>query len=195
MADSMIELLAKINTLKRVPRMGWLESGLPLSAAEDVAEHSFETATITMILADALDQNLDSERALRMAIVHDWGEAITGDFSREVSTEIGHEVKEEIEERVLEELLIEKVSEGEKYLEYWREYARMETRESELVHAADLLSILVEASKLFEDGERSEKLRSIWKTTMDELEPFEDSFPVLMDLIQELEENRPSGSI
>ncbi|KXA91580.1 hypothetical protein AKJ57_00770 [candidate division MSBL1 archaeon SCGC-AAA259A05] len=193
--ERMHRFLERINSLKRIPRMGWLESGLPLSGAEDVAEHSFETVTITMLLADSIDQDLDSERALRMAIVHDWGEAITGDFSREVSTEIGSEVKEEIEERIWESLLVGEVPNGEEYLEFWREYTRMDTKESKLVHVADLLSVMVEASDLFRRGERSEKLKEIWETTRNELEAFVDSFPILEGLIRELDENLPSGSI
>lgn len=189
------EFLKKINNLKRTPRMGWLESGISSSEAEDVAQHSFETATITLLLAGSLESEVDNERALKMAIVHDWAESITGDLSKGVSDQIGSEVKGQIEEEVMENLLTDEVPDREEYLGIWREYNELRSREAKLVRVADKLSILFEASELFRRGERSEKLRKIWETTMDELEPFEDSFPVLEDFVRELEENFSSGSV
>lgn len=175
--------------------MGWLESGISSSEAEDVAQHSFETATITLLLTGSLESEVDNERALKMAIVHDWAESITGDLSKGVSDQIGSEVKGQIEEEVMENLLTDEVPDREEYLGIWREYNELRSREAKLVRVADKLSILFEASELFQRGERSEKLRKIWETTMDELEPFEDSFPVLEDFVRELEENFSSGSV
>lgn len=184
--------MEKINALKRTPRLGWLESGIHPSEAEDVAQHSFETSTITLLLADSLEEGVDSERALRMAIIHDWPEAVTGDLSREVSEEIGPEVKEKIEEKAMEDLLEKGVLDRKGHLEIWREYSERKTKESRLVHAADRLSVLVEASELFRRGERSEKLKEIWKTVREELNAFVEEFPVLEDLLPRLDENYPS---
>lgn len=188
----LLELLKKINELKRTPRMGWLESGIEQSEAEDVAQHSFEVSTITLLLADSIDEEVDTCRALRMAIIHDWAEAITGDFSLDVSKGLGVGVKENIEETVIDTLLLKEIDDGEKYLKAWQEYSDLETKESRLVRVADRLSILVEASGLFQEGERSEKLEEIWQTTRKELEDYTEEFPALENLLRELNNDFPS---
>ncbi|KXB06428.1 hypothetical protein AKJ53_00395 [candidate division MSBL1 archaeon SCGC-AAA382F02] len=187
----MYELLKRINDLKRTPRMGWIESGIEASEAEDVAQHSFETAAITLLLSNSLKENLDNDRALKMAVVHDWAEAITGDFSQEISSELGFGIKEKIEEGAIENLLKENIPNREEYLEIWKEYLELESRESKLVHIADRLSILFEASYLFQKGESSEKLIKIWKTVEEELQDYTEDFPILEDLLKKLEENYP----
>lgn len=184
----MYEFLKKINKLKRTPRMGWLESGIGFSEAEDVAQHSFETATITLVLADLLEGEIDSERALKMAVIHDWAESITGDFSRDMASQIGENVEKRIEEKAMEDLLSCNVIKGENYLRIWKEYTKRETRESRMVFVADRLSILIEASRLFEEGERSKKLGKIWKAVREEISRYTEQIPELEELLKELDE-------
>lgn len=189
---AMIDLIEKINLLKQIPRMGWLEGGIDPEQAEDVAQHTFITATITLVLSDSVEGGLDSGRALKMAVIHDWAEAITGDFSKRVTSLLGgEEVKENIEEKALEDLLLEDLSTREIYLELWREYSENETREAKLVHVADRFSMLVEANRLFRKGEKSEKLMGIWNTVRCELEQYVETFPVVEELLETLDENRP----
>ncbi len=167
--------------------MGWLEGGVDPSEVEDVAQHSFETCAITLILADSLDEKIDVERALRMAIVHDWAEALTGDFSRDISESIGSEMKENIEESVMEEILSSEIPNREAYLDSWQEYSNRESKEAKLVRIADLLSVLAEASELSRIGKQSKKLEEIESTTREELSTFFEDFPFLEDLVEELE--------
>lgn len=169
--------------------MGWLESGIRSGEAEDVAQHSFETSAITLLLADSLPEDIDKERALRMAVIHDWAEAVTGDISREISEQMGLEIRERIEEEVLKNLLPEEIPNREEYLDIWREYTQRKTQESKIVYLADKLSILFEARKLFREGENSEKLWEIWSTTKEEVESYTEEFPFLKNLLQKLEKD------
>lgn len=171
--------------------MGWLESGISTSRTEDVAQHSFETTAITLIIVDFLEREINSEKALRMAIVHDWAEAVTGDFSKDVSTQLSYEVKEDIEERVMKSVLMEGVPNKKKYLDLWKEYNKKETLEAKIVRFSDLMSILLEAKSLFDEGESSEKLEDIWDSTLKEAKSFTEEFPFLSDLIQSLSEDYP----
>lgn len=188
----MIDLVDKINLLKEIPRMGWLEAGIGLSEVEDVAQHSFITSVVTLLLSDRVEEEIDCERALRMAVVHDWGESLMGDFSERLTSLIGKEAKESMEEKALEKLLSESSTDKETYLELWREYSENESMEARLVYVADRLSILIEAGHLFEKGESSEKLRRIWKSVRDELKTYREDFPLLEDLLQDLDKNYPS---
>ncbi len=184
----MIDFLEKMNLLKQIPRMGWLEAGVDPGEAEDVAQHTFITAVIALILSDSMEEEVDSGKILKMAVVQDWAEVVTGDFSeRAISLLGGRELKNEMEEKALKDLLSEDLPERNFYLEIWREYSRNETREAKLVHVADRLSILVEAARLFERGENSKKLKEIWTDVRDELESYFGDFPVLKRLMEHLD--------
>lgn len=187
----MRELLERLNNLKRVPRTGWLLCGTPIGEVEDVAQHSFEVAAITLLLARELEREgkkLDRERALSMAVLHDWAEALAGDFPYTALKYLGQVgSKPDIERRALEDLLRD-LPGREEYLGLWREYQGKGTVEARLVHAADYLSMLVQAVKYREGGNRSSELDELWRAVHADLEPYADEFSVVRRMIQELDE-------
>lgn len=67
-----------IQELKRVRRTGWIDRGVPLAEVESVADHSYLTALIAW-MASIDDPALDSDRVLKLAMVHDLAESIVGD--------------------------------------------------------------------------------------------------------------------
>lgn len=172
--------------------MGWLEGGVKLSESEDVAQHSFETSTIALILTGYLEEEIDTEKVLKMAMIHDWAEAVTGDFSKEVSEQLGEDVKEKIEENVLENILNEEMPDREEYIDLWREYNERTTKEAKLVKIADKLSILIEGNYLSQSGENSEKIEKIWKKTREGLDPLGSEFNFLADLLKKVDDDHPS---
>ena len=65
-------------------------------AAESAAEDSWRVALMAMLMADEFPE-MDIDRVIRMCLVHDIGEAITGDIPTFVKTDAdrvveGHEV-------------------------------------------------------------------------------------------------------
>ncbi|MEM4348410.1 MAG: HD domain-containing protein [Candidatus Anstonellaceae archaeon] len=66
--------------LKKLPRTGWLDFAFP---AESVADHSFGTALIALVLSkmENLDKSSEAD-LLKLAILHDLAEAKTGDLSK-----------------------------------------------------------------------------------------------------------------
>ncbi|KQV20130.1 HAD family hydrolase [Kitasatospora sp. Root187] len=66
-------------SLRGLPRTGWRQDGIPLSATETVAEHSHRTAVIGAILA-ALE-SADPARTTLLCTLHDIPEARTGDLT------------------------------------------------------------------------------------------------------------------
>lgn len=77
-AKGLIRFLSQSRRLKSTPRTGWLDRGVPADETESVADHTFQTALLAW-LAAASDPTLDRDRILKLAIVHDLPEAITGD--------------------------------------------------------------------------------------------------------------------
>lgn len=77
-AAGLARLLAFAGRLKRLRRTGWLDRGLPPDEAETVAAHLHRTALLAW-LAAAGDPALDRDRVLKLALIHDLAEAVTGD--------------------------------------------------------------------------------------------------------------------
>ena len=171
-----------------MPRTGWLLCNVPLGGVEDVAQHSFEVAAITLLLADEFERQgmkLDRERALSMAILHDWAEAEVADFPYTALKHLGPAgTKKRIEKRALEDLL-GGLPDKEKYLALWREYNEKRTIEAKLVHASDYISMLVQAIKYREGGNRSRELAELWKAVRSDLEPYILEFPYVRKLVEE----------
>src|SRR5690348_11531628 len=76
-AMQLIELLHRIEPLKHLPRTGWVDRGV--HEPESVASPSRPLALLAWVSAEA--QGLDAENAMRLALVHDLPEAITGDLT------------------------------------------------------------------------------------------------------------------
>lgn len=139
--------------LKRVPRTGW-KNKVGIEHPESVADHSYGTALMAMIFSDI--HNLDTEKILKMALLHDLAESITGDFMPgEISTEnkrtAENEAMQEILAKLPENIVI-------KYQSIWNEYTRADTAESVLLHDIDKLEMAIQAMKYSSEGFSNEKL-------------------------------------
>jgi len=70
------------NTLKGVPRTGWLDRGVEPLATESVADHSLGVALLAWACAierQAQGAAIDPNRVLALAVLHDLAEAEAGD--------------------------------------------------------------------------------------------------------------------
>ena len=81
-ARKLIDFLRVMERLKDAPRHCWTTGG----RRESVAEHSWRVALMAMLMADEFPE-LDIDRVIRMCLVHDIGEAITGDIPTFVKTD------------------------------------------------------------------------------------------------------------
>jgi putative hydrolase of HD superfamily len=69
----------RIGALKLVHRTGWLDRGVPIEETESVADHSFRMALLAWLTAFGGSSGLDADRVLKLALLHDLAEALTGD--------------------------------------------------------------------------------------------------------------------
>lgn len=74
-AKKMIAFWDVLERLKCNTRHAWTSSG----AQETVAAHSWRLATMALLLQEELP-DVDMQRVVQMCLVHDFGEAITGDI-------------------------------------------------------------------------------------------------------------------
>jgi putative hydrolase of HD superfamily len=147
----LLAVLLEANELKTIPRMGWRVRGV--TDGESVAEHSYSVALISMILADRMDIEVDKEKLLRIALLHDLSEHMLGDIHAPATKLLGEEEKERAEERVLRQLF-EGIDEGERYVELWKEFADRTSVEGRLVRAVDKLEMFTQAYQYESAGNR-----------------------------------------
>ena len=86
---SYIDFLTTVEKLKCNTRHSWSSEG----RRESVAEHSWRLAVMAMLCADEYP-HLDINKVMKMCLIHDFGEAMTGDIPSFWKTE-EHEAEEE----------------------------------------------------------------------------------------------------
>ena len=130
-----IEFLGKIEKLKCNTRHSWTSCG----TQESVAEHSWRLAVMAMLCADEYP-DLDMNKVIKMCLIHDFGEAITGDIPSFYKTE----QNEADEERAVEELLSTlPKSLGDELKALFKEMNAKETPEAKLFKALDNMEAVV----------------------------------------------------
>ena len=111
---SFIELVLR---LKSVKRSGW-SSKVGIPSPESVSDHTYAMCAIGMILSDML--GFDTERVMKMVIIHDLPESITGDH---MPGEITRKKKRIEEKRVMTSILRQVPSTiRSDYRKLWDEY-------------------------------------------------------------------------
>lgn len=133
-----LDFIRSAERLKDVLRSGHTSSGRP----ESTAEHTWRLCLIAMTLQDLL-QPLDFERVLKLCIVHDLGEAISGDIPATVqATTVNKSERERRDLLLLTESLPRHVQAS--FLELWAEYEAGETSEARVVKALDKIETIIQ---------------------------------------------------
>ena len=149
-AQSIINVMEQMDVLESLPRTGYLLMGV--NPCENVAAHCFGTAFLAMLLADA-EKNVDTEKVIRMAIVHEASETKTGDLPLPTKTYFKPEAIEKAETGAAKDLFSELTADN--YSDLVKEYCRGKTREAKLVRAADKLQMLCKVRFYEKRGHRN----------------------------------------
>jgi len=155
--EDLLEFLRNAGDLKRIPRTGWVQAGI--KEPESVADHSFRTTLLAMVLSDQM--GLDTEKVVRMALIHDLAESKTGDLTPRQKPD-DHSENESNAMAEMLSLLPRGI--GARYMGLWEEYEAQKTPEARLVHNADRIEMLVQALE-YEDG--SVNLDQFWGAHVD----------------------------
>ena len=160
----MISTLLELQRLKRLDRTGWVLRGLA-PGAESVAAHSYGVAFTAMLLADevrARGVELDVERVLRIALLHDLAEARTGDMPRTMALYYGAAARRSAERAAFDDMVRQL---GERrasdYGALHEDYEARESVEARLVKAADIVDLLAQALAFERAGAR--ELGEFWE--------------------------------
>lgn len=130
-----IDFLNIIEKLKCNTRHSWTSNG----RNESVAEHSWRLAVMAMLCADEYPK-LDINKVVQMCLIHDFGEAITGDIPAFKKSE-NDELKEEIAIEKMISVLPNEIREDLSSL--FAEMKAMETDEAKLFKSLDNIEALI----------------------------------------------------
>jgi putative hydrolase of HD superfamily len=138
-----IKAYFEFNHLKQLYRQGWLRRDISPARCESVADHSFGVAMLSMLLVDACFPELDRDKVVRMALLHDLGEVYAGDVipGDALSPEEKHR-----QERLSVVQVLHKLPNGEAYVKLWQEYERASSPEARFVRQIDRLEMGLQAS-------------------------------------------------
>lgn len=143
----MLDILIELQRLKGLERTGWMLRGLG-PGAESVADHSYGVAVVSMLLADEITARgveLDVEKVLRLALMHDWAEARVGDMPRTATEYFGGEVRRRAERAAFDDIVRNCGQAQEKlYSALHEEYERRSSIEARIVKAADVIDLLLQ---------------------------------------------------
>ena len=167
----------QIANLKNIPRTGW-KTKLHISNPESVADHSYMMTVMAMIISDI--KNLNTEKIIKMSLLHDWAESKIGDF---MPDEIEPDKKIALEENAMNEILgILPNPVKDDYSTIWNEYQDMVSSESKLVHEIDKLEMALQA-KIYEKDTDPEKIK-LFVTSAVEQVLDNDLKKILSEIIQ-----------
>jgi putative hydrolase of HD superfamily len=168
--ESILRFIHIVGKVKGLIRTGWREK-VGIEKPESVADHMYRTAVISMIISDL--EGFDTEKVLRMALLHDLAEAFTGDLTptqKEMYKPLNvMELEEEAIRKILSNLP-ENISDV--YLSIWREIRDSESEEAKLVRSVDKLEMAVQAEEYIGQGYAAERLEEFINSAESKIQNF-----------------------
>lgn len=132
----LLNFLSKLECLKTNGRHSTTRGGI----TETVAAHSWRLAVLALLVAPEFSE-IDSNKLIRMCLIHDFGEAITGDIPSFLKTK-EHEATEE---NAVETLLTSLPQpQREELTALFREMDAHETQEARLYKALDKMEAVIQ---------------------------------------------------
>ena len=146
-----LDFFKTVGKSKRLLRSGPVREGI--KDPESVAEHSFRTGVIAMVLADKLNYELDKGKLVKMALIHDIGEIVTGDVVVQRGEVLDLKLRDEKEdqERVGIKQIFNQIQEGNIYVEIFEEMIERKSLEAKVFWQFDKLEMAFTALEYEEE--------------------------------------------
>ncbi len=162
--DPLVQFWEFAARLKSEPRRGWLKK-LRLQRNESVADHSFALSLLCLFEGERRGYNV--ERLLKLALLHDLEEAITGDLTPQDKESRGENIVRTQKISAREQLLSHFPRENQRaYRELWSELENERSKEAQLVHELDKLEMALQANEYARGGIEAAKLKEFYESSM-----------------------------
>ncbi|KAL7523964.1 hypothetical protein ACHAXR_001412 [Thalassiosira sp. AJA248-18] len=152
-ASRAVDFLTLTRTLKTTKRTGWVMRGV--HNPESIADHMYRMSLMSMI-ASFSNGALDTNRCIKLALIHDLAEAKVGDITPHcgVSEEDKHALELSTMEQIRE--MLGPMMGGDEMLALWKEYEEGTTEEAKLLKDLDKIEMILQAQE-YEAEESNEK--------------------------------------
>lgn len=188
---NLLSFLQEAIRLKRIVRSGWIYSGVPLSDVESVADHSQFVTMITMLICfdeKAKGKEINLEKALIMAHIHDLSESVSQDINRcirKFSPEKYDAFKHDLDKNAAKSLFEKLPKEQGKILqEYFAEFQEKKSIEARIVSEADRLETILQLNNYIRNGLSKEMFSDFFISFNKEVDNYE--FSLVKKLAKEL---------
>lgn len=151
--------------LKREPRKGWQKR--VDDRVESVADHSFGVALLALYEGER--RRLDLGKILKLALIHDLEEAITGDLTPRDKAQRGADRVQKDRELAIRKLLTKLPPDSRPaYIKLWTDLKERRSKESRLVHQLDKVEMAFQAKEYGKlTGQR--KMRDFYESASREI--------------------------
>lgn len=130
--------------LKNLYRQGWLKEIIGIEAEnriETAADHSWSVAMLCMTIIQKYQLDLDYQKCMVLAIIHELGEIYAGDF---IPNQVSKEEKHKLEEKAVDTFLSEALFDND-FKNLWLEYENKTTKEAVFVKEVDKLEPILQS--------------------------------------------------
>jgi putative hydrolase of HD superfamily len=175
-AKSAIDFLTLARGLKTTPRTGWIrqEAGPKI---ESVADHSWRIALMSLVASTTTSSSsknnttVDSNKCLKMALVHDLAEAQVGDITPHCGVSDTDKHQQELSAMTQMTDHLQSTASfgmaGKEILDLWKEYEEGTSLEAKLVKDMDKLEMTLQALEYEQDGKNQKSLDGFFDSTRD----------------------------
>ncbi len=144
--SKLLQFLHATERLKFTLRHGWASNG----RQESVAEHSWRLTLMVILCYPYLEDQIDLEKALQMAVIHDLPEILIGDipFFEAPEGSVKQMEKHLMEEEAMSQLCSTlDQEEGDRLLSLWQECQHGRSKEAQFIHALDKLEAQIQQNE------------------------------------------------
>lgn len=194
MTDDITSFFLETSRLKLMLRSGWIFSGVPIGNVESVADHSYMISLITLIqcLEERREgKEIDLEKALSMALLHDISESISQDLDRRIRQfapekfdSFKHDLDINATKKLLEKLPTETSA---TLLENYLEFQKKESLEARIVAEADRVEVIIQLYNYIKQGTPKDNFPLFFENLSKEVNNFEFKFirKIALELLKE----------
>jgi putative hydrolase of HD superfamily len=200
-ADPLLSFILEIGKLKKFARRGWVARRI--KNPETIADHSFEVALMTWVLAK--EERIDLEKALKIALIHEICAIYAGDLTphdifgegllnkwfkiwKVRPTRMERERKQKKflkiykKETLALQKLINSLPENLKYeiLNLWTDFVEKKSKESDFVDQVNCLATFLQALEYWQKDKKLD-IRTFAEATLEFIH-----HPVLIGLLEEI---------
>lgn len=157
-----IDFLTLTRSLKTTKRTGWVMSGV--QNPESIADHMYRMSLMAMI-ASFSNESLDTNRCIKLALIHDLAEAKVGDITPHCG--VSDEEKYKLELGTMEQIqsMLGPLLGGDEILDLWKEYEEGSTTEAKLLKDLDKIEMILQAQEYEAEGSSEKSLEQFFTST------------------------------